>query len=54
MIKAIEAKAKGNRCPMVVKDLNSGEFVGSSSFYNINETNLRLSIGYTYFAPKFQ
>jgi RimJ/RimL family protein N-acetyltransferase len=50
----LEAKAQGIRCPLVVFDKKSGEYVGSSSFYDINQANLRIAIGYTFYGPKHQ
>lgn len=50
---ALEAKAQGHMLPFVIRDARGG-IVGSTRFYDLEPTVPRLSIGYTWYAPKVQ
>jgi RimJ/RimL family protein N-acetyltransferase len=46
--------AKGLRVPWVVRDLESGTIVGSTSYHDIIPAARRLEIGYTWYARRCQ
>ena len=50
---ALEKHAQGIEVPFVVRDA-SGEVVGSTRFYDVDPSVPRLSIGYTWYAPRVQ
>lgn len=50
---ALAAQARGQVLPFAVRDA-SGELVGSTRFYDIDGAVPRVSIGYTWYAPKAQ
>ena len=51
---AVEDRAQGLRYPFAIIDRATGELAGSTSYYNVAETDQRLSIGYTWVGAKFQ
>lgn len=50
---ALEKHAQGIEVPFVVRDA-SGEVVGSTRFYDVDPSVPKLSIGYTWYAPRVQ
>lgn len=48
---ALHQQARGERLPFVLEW--QGDLAGSSSFYEINEKNKRLTIGYTWYALNY-
>jgi RimJ/RimL family protein N-acetyltransferase len=48
-----EARQEGG-LPFVVRDNRSGEVIGSTRFFQIDATNRRLEIGYTWYAARTQ
>lgn len=50
---ALAAQARGQSLPFAVRDA-SGELVGSTRYYDLDAAVPRLSIGYTWYAPKAQ
>ncbi|AOD15300.1 GNAT family protein [Xanthomonas fragariae] len=50
---ALAAQADGAMLPSVVRDA-AGEIVGSTRYYGLDATVPRLSIGYTWYAPRVQ
>lgn len=50
---ALAAQARGQALPFAVRDA-SGELVGSTRYYDLDAAVPRLSIGYTWYAPKAQ
>ena len=51
---ALEAREQGLRYPFVIIDRQTGTVTGSTSYYNEVETDLRVSIGYTWMGTAFQ
>ncbi|MCI1188333.1 GNAT family N-acetyltransferase [Hymenobacter sp. DH14] len=51
---AIEGREQGLRYPFAIIDRETGELAGSTSYYNVSESNQSLSIGYTWVGTKFQ
>jgi RimJ/RimL family protein N-acetyltransferase len=51
---AVEDRQQGRRYAFAIIDRETGELAGSTSYYNDVETDLRLSIGYTWVGTKFQ
>ncbi|WP_426058305.1 GNAT family N-acetyltransferase [Hymenobacter sp. B1770] len=51
---AVEAREQGLRYPFAIIDRASGQIIGSTSYYNVSETDQRISIGYTWVGAKFQ
>ena len=47
---ALRMQAQGRRVPFVQRCARTGEVIGSTSFYNIDEVNRSIGIGYTMFA----
>jgi N-acetyltransferase len=50
---ALAAQARGQALPFAVRDA-AGELVGSTRYYDLDAAVPRLSIGYTWYAPKAQ
>lgn len=50
---ALAAQARGQTLPFAVRNA-SGELVGSTRYYDLDAAVPRLSIGYTWYAPKAQ
>jgi RimJ/RimL family protein N-acetyltransferase len=50
---ALEAQADGAALPFVVRDA-AGEIVGCTRYYGLDATVPKLSIGYTWYAPRVQ
>lgn len=51
---ALRLQAEGSRQPFVVRELGSGEIIGSTSFHDILPSVDRLEIGYTWYAKSWQ
>ncbi len=51
---ALDMRKRGVGMPFVVRDLASGEIVGSTRYCNIDRANHRLEIGYTWYAKSAQ
>ncbi len=50
---ALQAQAEARELPWVVRDA-TGAIVGSTRFYDLDRATPRLSIGYTWYAPRVQ
>jgi N-acetyltransferase len=51
---AIQGKAAGHMLPFAVRELSSGEVVGSTRYHDIIAAADRVEIGYTWYAKRFQ
>lgn len=51
---ALTAREQQQRYPFVIIDRETGAVAGSTSYYNVNPDEQRLSIGYTWVGTKFQ
>jgi RimJ/RimL family protein N-acetyltransferase len=51
---ALEGREQGQRYPFAIVDRETGQVIGSTSYYNVSEADQRLSIGYTWVGSKFQ
>ena len=51
---AEQARQAGQRYPFVIIDRASGRLAGSTSYYNIDPDNQKLSVGYTWMGAEFQ
>ena len=51
---ALQARQDGQRYPFVIIDRATGRLAGSTSYYNIDLDDQRLSIGYTWIGTDFQ
>ncbi|WP_046244415.1 GNAT family N-acetyltransferase [Hymenobacter terrenus] len=51
---ALEARGQGLRYPFAIIDRPTGQVAGSTSYYQVNEAEQRLSIGYTWVGSAFQ
>ncbi len=52
--KALEEKKEGKSNPFSIFDCKSGKIIGSTRYCNANSEHLRLEIGYTWYAKKYQ
>jgi RimJ/RimL family protein N-acetyltransferase len=50
---ALAARARGERLPYAQFDVATGEFIGSTSFYEINPASRAIAIGYTWFGRQW-
>ncbi|HDS1648584.1 GNAT family N-acetyltransferase [Stenotrophomonas maltophilia] len=50
---ALQAQAEGRVLPFVIRDA-AGDIVGSTRFYDLDAAVPRLSLGYTWYAPRAQ
>jgi N-acetyltransferase len=51
---ALEGQAAGNMVPWAVRDLASGDIVGSTRYHDIVPASDRVEIGYTWYAKRCQ
>jgi RimJ/RimL family protein N-acetyltransferase len=51
---AVQSRQQELRYPFAIIDRRTGRLAGSTSYYNINEAEQRLSIGYTWVGREFQ
>jgi RimJ/RimL family protein N-acetyltransferase len=51
---ALDAKAKGAEFPFIVFDKRTGEYAGSTRFYDINFPYQTLQLGYTWYGERFR
>ena len=51
---ALTNKATGKEYPFIVFDKTSGEYAGSTRFYDIQPQNNMLQLGYTWYGEKFR
>ena len=51
---ALEQRERAGWMPFVVRDRASGRIIGSTRYCNVDETNQRLEIGYTWYAASYQ
>jgi RimJ/RimL family protein N-acetyltransferase len=51
---ALEGQRAGHRLPWVVRELTSGDIVGSTSYHDIVRAIDRVEIGYTFYAKRWQ
>ena len=51
---AVQGRQQELRYPFVIIDRRTGRLAGSTSYYNVNEAEQRLSIGYTWVGQEFQ
>src|SRR5262245_33527248 len=51
---ALSGQAQGHMLPWAVRDLPSGEIIGSTRYHDIVATIDRVEIGYTFYARRFQ
>ncbi|AMR29193.1 hypothetical protein A0257_20240 [Hymenobacter psoromatis] len=51
---AEQARQAGQRYPFVIIDRATGRLAGSTSYYNIDLDNQKLSVGYTWMGTEFQ
>jgi N-acetyltransferase len=49
ILSALAARARGDRLPYAQFDGASGDFIGSTSYYEVNPTSRALAIGHTWF-----
>jgi len=52
--KALRGQAEGEMLPFVVRELTSGEIVGTTRYYDFAAELPRLAIGYTWYAKRWQ
>ncbi len=51
---ALDLRERSGAMPFVVRDLTTGEVVGSTRYFNVDATNRRLEIGHTWYARRAQ
>ncbi|MGN8069042.1 GNAT family N-acetyltransferase [Mucilaginibacter sp. SG564] len=51
---ALKARLEGKEYPFIIYDKKTGEYAGSSRFYDIQTGNQALEIGYTWYGEKFR
>ncbi|MBB6111148.1 Protein N-acetyltransferase, RimJ/RimL family [Mucilaginibacter lappiensis] len=51
---ALKAKLEGKEYPFIIYDKKTGEYAGSTRFYDIQPVNQALEIGYTWYGEKFR
>lgn len=51
---ALEMRERHGAMPFVVRDLASGDIVGSTRYFNVDAANHRLEIGHTWYAKRAQ
>jgi RimJ/RimL family protein N-acetyltransferase len=51
---ALAARVSGREYPFIVYDKQTGEYAGSTRFYDIQLQNLSLQLGFTWYGKKFR
>ena len=51
---ALRMQSEGSRLPLVVREIGSGDIIGSTSYHDILPAVDRLEIGYTWYAKSWQ
>ena len=51
---ALKARRDGKEYPFIIYDKKTGEYAGSTRFYDIQPVNQALEIGYTWYGEKFR
>jgi len=51
---ALKARLEGKEYPFIIYDKKTGEYAGSTRFYDIQPVNQALEIGYTWYGEKFR
>jgi len=51
---ALKARLEGKEYPFIIYDKKTGEYAGSTRFYDIQSANQALEIGYTWYGEKFR
>ena len=51
---AFKARLEGKEYPFIIYDKKTGEYAGSTRFYDIQAANQALEIGYTWYGEKFR
>ncbi len=51
---AVQLSTEGMEYPFIVFDKQTGQYAGSTRFYDIQTTNKTLQLGYTWYGKKFQ
>jgi RimJ/RimL family protein N-acetyltransferase len=51
---ALKGKKEGTECPFIVFDKKTGEYAGSTRFYDIQLPYKTVQLGYTWYGKKFQ
>lgn len=51
---AIQERERGYSFPFIIFDKQTGEYAGSTRFYDIQPANKTLQLGYTWYGKKFQ
>lgn len=51
---ALEGRKAGNQYPFIVCDKTTGEYAGSTRFYDIQPVNQMLQLGYTWYGNRFR
>lgn len=52
--KALQGQAEGHMLPFAVREVGSGEIVGTTRYYEFDAELPRLAIGYTWYARRWQ
>ncbi|HEX4018818.1 MAG TPA: GNAT family protein [Frankiaceae bacterium] len=53
ILNALAARARGERLPYAQFDVATGEFIGSTSYYEISPTSRAIAIGHTWFGRRW-
>ncbi len=51
---ALKGRANGNEYPFIVLDKATGQYAGSTRFYDIQTQNAMLQLGYTWYGEKYR
>lgn len=54
IVKAVNNKELGNEIPFIIYDKEANSYAGCSRFYDINDNQKTLKIGYTWYGNSFQ
>ncbi len=51
---ALDMRENAGAMPFVVREKGTGKIIGCTRYFNVDETNQRLEIGYTWYAESYQ
>lgn len=52
--KALDMRENAGAMPFIVREKEAGKIIGCTRYFNVDETNQRLEIGYTWYSESYQ
>ena len=52
--KALDMRENAGAMPFIIREKEAGKIIGCTRYFNVDETNQRLEIGYTWYSESYQ